>query len=103
MIISQEVVGREKEIDQLIKGFQHVNRGFFDHVYLKGYSGVGKTTIVKELYKSITESRGFFLNGKYDQYNMSVPYSAINQALSGFVKLLLAEDINEIKSNGKRN
>ena len=96
LTLSQEVVGREKEINMLVKGFEHVNRGFFDHIYLKGYSGVGKTTVVKELYQSITESRGYFLNGKYDQYNMSVPYSAINQALSGFVKLLLAEDQKDL-------
>ena len=33
-----------------------------------GYSGIGKSSLVQELYKPITQSRGYFISGKFDQY-----------------------------------
>jgi len=89
--ISQKVYGRKAVIQELLWGFQQAREGGFEHCFVHGYSGVGKTTAIQELYRPITEASGYFLSGKYDQYNISVPYSAILQVISDFANLLLAE------------
>jgi len=31
-----------------------------------GYSGIGKSALVQELYQPITRKRGYFISGKFD-------------------------------------
>ena len=35
---------------------------------ISGYSGIGKSSLVGELYKPITQKYGYFIKGKFDQY-----------------------------------
>ena len=48
---------------------------------VSGYSGIGKSALVQELYKLITAKRGYFVAGKFDQFQRNIPYSAIASAL----------------------
>ena len=36
-------------------------------VLVSGYSGIGKTSLISELYRPIVRQRGYFLAGKFDQ------------------------------------
>ncbi|WP_442994301.1 ATP-binding response regulator [Scytonema sp. PRP1] len=56
-----------------------------------GYSGIGKSALVQEIYKPITQKRGYFISGKFDQFQRNIPYSAIVSAFSGLVRQLLSE------------
>ncbi|MBD2157295.1 AAA family ATPase [Leptolyngbya sp. FACHB-16] len=58
---------------------------------VSGYSGVGKSALVQELYKPITARRGYFVSGKFDQFQRNIPYSAIVDALQKLVQQLLGE------------
>jgi predicted ATPase len=58
---------------------------------VSGYSGVGKSALVQELYKPITARRGYFISGKFDQLQRNIPYSAIVDALQKLVQQLLGE------------
>ncbi|WP_445252048.1 MULTISPECIES: AAA family ATPase [unclassified Microcoleus] len=58
---------------------------------ISGYSGIGKSALVQELYKPITQHRGYFISGKFDQYQRNIPYSAIVNAFQDLAKQLLAE------------
>ena len=60
-------------------------------VLVAGYSGVGKSSLVAEIYKPVTEKRGYFITGKYDQYQRDVPYSAVIRAFRNLAKQLLSE------------
>jgi PAS domain S-box-containing protein len=62
-----------------------------------GYSGIGKSALVKELYKPITEKRGYFLCGKFNQFKQNIPYSALVDAFQGLVKQLLTETESELQ------
>jgi predicted ATPase len=56
-----------------------------------GYSGIGKSVLVKEIYKSLTEKNGYFIAGKFDQFQKNIPYTAIVKAFGELVRQLLTE------------
>ncbi|MEQ8973940.1 MAG: AAA family ATPase [Coleofasciculus sp. C1-SOL-03] len=60
-------------------------------IVVSGYSGIGKSALVKELYKPITQRRGYFIRGKFDQYQRDSPYSAVIKAFQELIKHLLTE------------
>ena len=56
-----------------------------------GYAGIGKSVLVQELYKPITQHQGYFISGKFDQLQQNIPYSAIISAFQSLAKQLLGE------------
>jgi predicted ATPase len=56
-----------------------------------GYSGIGKSALVQEIYKPMTEKRGYFISGKFDQFGRNIPYSAVVRAFQSLVRQILAE------------
>jgi PAS domain S-box-containing protein len=56
-----------------------------------GYSGVGKTSLVHEIHKAVITKQGIFIEGKFDQFQRNLPYSAWLQAFTQLVDNLLAE------------
>ncbi len=89
--IHQKLYGREGDIQKLIASFDDVLRGKRAIVLVSGYSGIGKSSLVQEILKPLARERGYYINGKYDQYNRDTPYSAIVQAFDALIKQLLSE------------
>ncbi len=100
--IPQRLYGREKEADLLLQAFEEVTDGQGKMILVSGYSGVGKTALVNEIHKPIAGKRGNFIRGKFDQYNRSVPYSAITQALNEYCQMLLTEPDEQLNFLRKR-
>ncbi|MEW6491278.1 MAG: AAA family ATPase [Cyanobacteriota bacterium] len=94
--IPQKLYGREREIQTLITAFERVSSQS-ELFLIAGYSGIGKSATVQELYKPITQKRGYFISGKFDQYQRNIPYSAVVSALRELVKQLLAESEAQLK------
>jgi putative phosphoserine phosphatase/1-acylglycerol-3-phosphate O-acyltransferase len=67
-----------------MEAFDRVSRGNTELMLLTGDSGIGKTVLVKEIYKPVTRRRGYFLPGKFDQVHVR-PYSALIQAFQELV------------------
>ncbi|MDY7006468.1 MAG: AAA family ATPase [Cyanobacteriota bacterium] len=90
--IPQKLYGREKEIAKLLEAFERVaETGKIELMLVAGYSGIGKSCLVQELYKPITARRGYFISGKFDQFKRNIPYSAIVAAFRGLIGQLLSE------------
>ncbi|MGD1804945.1 AAA family ATPase [Dapis sp. BLCC M126] len=90
--IPQKLYGREKEIETLLAAFKRVvETGKVELMLVSGYSGIGKSSLVQELFKPITEYRGYFISGKFDQFQKNIPYSAIVTAFRGLIGQLLGE------------
>ncbi|NET14271.1 MAG: serine/threonine-protein kinase PknK, partial [Okeania sp. SIO1H6] len=90
--IPQKLYGRETEIATLLEAFEVVaETGKVELMMVAGYSGIGKSSLVQELYKPITASRGYFISGKFDQFQRNIPYSAIVSAFTGLIRQLLGE------------
>ena len=58
---------------------------------VSGYSGIGKSVLVQELYKPITKKQGYFISGKFNQFQRNIPYSAVISAFAELVRQLLTE------------
>ena len=99
--IPQKLYGRETEIESLLASFNRISSSSetrkTELFLVSGYSGIGKSALVKEVYKPITEKKGYFVAGKFDQYQRNIPYYAVIQALKELIKQLLTESEAQLK------
>jgi predicted ATPase/signal transduction histidine kinase len=89
--IPQKLYGRSAEIATLLASFDRAAAGSQELMLVTGYAGVGKSALVAEVHKPIIEKRGYFISGKFDQYQQNTPYAAFTQAFDQFADLLLTE------------
>ncbi|HZF31562.1 MAG TPA: AAA family ATPase [Gammaproteobacteria bacterium] len=87
----KRLYGRSAETQVLMQSFERVARGGVEAVMVSGAAGIGKTSLVQEIYQSITRRRGYFVAGKFDQLQQNVPFSALVTALQDLVQQLLTE------------
>lgn len=90
--ISNKLYGRKNEISCLLESFENISCGFGKVLLVPGYSGVGKTALVQELQNPVQDRNGFFVNGKFDQFQQNIPYFAFKQALTELCLKLQSED-----------
>jgi predicted ATPase/class 3 adenylate cyclase len=90
--IPQKLYGRRRETAMLLGAFQRVTTGGSEVLLVAGHSGIGKTTLVREVQRSILDCRGMFASGKCDQLNRGVPYASVAQAFRSLVRDALLED-----------
>jgi len=100
--ITEKLYGRETEIAEILKAFETTVLGGSGLVLISGLSGTGKTSLVHEVHKPITLARGFYIEGKFDQFQKSLPYSGILQAISGLIDLLLLENEATLATMSKK-
>jgi len=94
--IPQKLYGREKEVKELLMAFDRVSENQKELVLVSGYSGQGKSSLVHEIHKPITEKRGYFLHGKFDQLGRNIPYASLIQSFKDLVHQLLTESSEKI-------
>ncbi|WP_224249931.1 trifunctional serine/threonine-protein kinase/ATP-binding protein/sensor histidine kinase [Hyalangium gracile] len=95
--LPQRLYGRDAQVSSLLQGFERVVRTGRPELFLvSGYSGIGKSSVVHELHKPVVKRRGFFLSGKFDQFQRDVPYATLAQAIGGLVQQLLAGRDEEV-------
>jgi predicted ATPase/signal transduction histidine kinase len=107
-LIPEKLYGREVEVAELLAAFDRVagnpaskiqNRSTEAHkrpkselMLVAGFSGIGKTAVINEVHKPITRQNGYFIKGKFDQFNRNIPFSAFVQAFRDLVGQLLSEN-----------
>jgi predicted ATPase/serine phosphatase RsbU (regulator of sigma subunit)/tRNA A-37 threonylcarbamoyl transferase component Bud32 len=89
--IPQKLYGREQEVALLSDAFAEVARGDCQIFLVNGFSGIGKSVLINEIHKPIVAKNGYFISGKFDQFQRNIPYSALAQALRGLMQQLLTE------------
>ncbi len=89
--IPQKLYGRGAEVKTLLDAFERVCGGPPEMILVSGHSGIGKTALIQEVHKPIVQKKGYFIEGKYDQFQRDIPYSAIGAAFRGLVGQLLGE------------
>ncbi|MEH2261799.1 ATP-binding sensor histidine kinase [Nostoc sp.] len=95
--IPEKLYGREQEVKILLEGFERVANGASEFMLVAGFSGIGKTAVVNEVHKPIVRQRGYFIKGKYDQFNRNIPLSAFVQAFRDLMGQLLGESDSQLK------
>ncbi|NES66166.1 MAG: serine/threonine-protein kinase PknK, partial [Okeania sp. SIO2D1] len=61
-----------------------------------GFSGIGKTAVINEIHKPIVRQRGYFIKGKFDQFNRNIPFSGFVQAFRDLMRQLLSESDTQL-------
>jgi PAS domain S-box-containing protein len=89
--IPQKLYGREEQVDHLLAAFERVTKGNKELMLVSGCPGIGKTSLVREIYKPISRRRGYFISGKFDQYQRATPFAAFVAAFRDLVRQLLRE------------
>ncbi|MCU0537266.1 MAG: serine/threonine-protein kinase PknK [Hydrococcus sp. Prado102] len=95
--IPQKLYGRENQIKALLKTFKKVSLGRREIALISGCSGIGKSCLVREIYKPVTNTSGQFISGKFDLLKRHVPYYAIVKAFQQLIEQLLLETQTELK------
>ena len=123
--LPQKLYGRESQIESLLSAFDRVASGQEKQVgaglannlsnptttqsqnlsvqgqtelmLISGYSGIGKSALVQELYKLITQKSGYFIAGKFDQLQRDIPYQALVAAFQELVRQLLTETQGQLQ------
>ncbi len=88
--LPETIYGRELEINTLLAAFERVVQGEKSLVILAGETGIGKSSLVQEIYQPILQRQGYLLSGKFAP-DRDDPYTAIAQAFSGLIRQLLTE------------
>lgn len=94
LVISSRLYGREAEVACLLGAFERAcvaHTGRAEIVLVEGYAGIGKTTLIQQLYRPIVRQKGYFIAGKFDQVVRGVPFGALIQAFRGLVQQWLTE------------
>jgi predicted ATPase/signal transduction histidine kinase len=89
--IPEQLYGREPEVATLLNAFERSSKGIAEIVLVAGGSGIGKTAVVQEIHKPIVRQRGYFIRGKYDQFQRNIPFSGFVQAFRDLMEQLLSE------------
>ncbi|MEO1622651.1 MAG: AAA family ATPase, partial [Cyanobacteria bacterium J06632_3] len=90
-LIPEKLYGRETEVQTLLGAFGRVAQGSLELMLVTGLAGIGKTAVVNEVHKPITQRKGYFIKGKFDQFNRNVPFSGFVQAFRSLIGQLLSE------------
>ncbi|WNG18191.1 AAA family ATPase [Cystobacter fuscus] len=89
--LSQKLYGRQRELEELLATFDRASQARAELMLVAGYSGIGKSALVHEVHKPIVKRRGYFVSGKFDQFNRDIPYASLLQAFQELMRQLLAE------------
>ncbi|AFY66010.1 ATP-binding sensor histidine kinase [Geitlerinema sp. PCC 7407] len=96
-VIPEKLYGRESEVHTLLDAFERVQQGATELMLVSGFSGIGKTAVINEVHKPIVRQRGYFIKGKFDQFQRDIPFSALVQALRDLMDQLLTESDRQIE------
>ncbi|QZA80116.1 trifunctional serine/threonine-protein kinase/ATP-binding protein/hybrid sensor histidine kinase/response regulator [Deefgea piscis] len=91
-IISNKLYGRDADVAQLQQLFEQACQGKGGLCTIGGYSGIGKTTLVRSLRGAVAASRGAMVEGKHDQFRRQVPYSALIETFTALLRRILSGD-----------
>jgi len=96
-LLPTRLYGRDAVIAELVAALTEtagtgdtVGTGATTAVLVTGPAGMGKSAVVRELYGPLTERRGQFVSGKFEQFRQT-PFSAVVAAFAGLVTEMLSE------------
>lgn len=102
LIISEKLYGRTQDIETLLTAFSRVasrdlELGQSELVLVSGHSGIGKTAVIHQIHESILARQGYFIQGKFDQFQRNIPFSGLVQALRDLMKQLLCQSNAQVE------
>lgn len=98
-VVASEFVGRDQEILSLVSQFEAVRQDSQSRVVtIGGYSGVGKSRLVREFLSSVSESKVFYTECKFDQYKTFAPFATMKILLRDLLAQIFVEPPDILES-----
>ncbi|HEY9810635.1 MAG TPA: AAA family ATPase [Halomicronema sp.] len=102
-LILEKLYGRQQEVKTLLDAFERVSDKNNDNsksemMLVAGFAGIGKTAVINEVHKPITRQKGYFIKGKFDQFNRNIPLGAFVQAMGDLIGQLLSESETQLQT-----
>jgi len=104
LLIPEKIYGRENEIDVLVSIFEESQKPLDSQsdmsaaslkggrlTLITGVSGVGKSSLIHELIRPVTEKGGYLVEGKVDQFQRDVLLFGFKEAFISLFDLLAGE------------
>jgi histidine kinase len=93
----ERIYGRKAELEVLDNCADLLFEGTQTNLFIQGESGVGKTKLVNYLKKTIIGRKGVFVEGKFDQFNQNVPYSAVIECFEDLLDQILKSKQEDLR------
>lgn len=90
------IIGRRGELHQLNLAYDKARASTTQLVLVSGSSGTGKTALVQKFQNEIRKKPNLFLTGKFDQYQLDIPYFPLIECLREFTRIILTKDREEV-------
>ncbi len=90
--VSSRLYGRESGVEELWQSFMRVKGGTAELFFVTGYSGIGKSSVVREIRQRVVREGAYFVSGKFEQLRRDEPYSAILQTLQQLLTQILIKN-----------
>ena len=87
----KHLYGRERDIAAIEAAWERASAGESAFFLVSGYSGIGKTSLIRSLEEPVRRRGGRLVSGKFDQVVRDVPYGALIRAFHALVRRMLAE------------
>ncbi|MDH4199548.1 MAG: EAL domain-containing protein [Spirochaetia bacterium] len=86
---STQLYGRENEIKLLTESIQRASIDTSEMIIIRGPAGIGKSSLANEAGKKVIEHSGFYIKGKFEQFNKDIPYHGFIEAFNGLINYIL--------------
>jgi hypothetical protein len=96
--IPERLYGREADVAALIEAVDATAPGRALLMLIAGPSGVGKSSLVREVMRPVAGRRGHLVTGKFDQLNRARPSRAIGQAFGDLARKILGEPTGSVET-----
>lgn len=94
--VPRKLYGRRDKIETLLGGYDRISRGGRELFLISGQAGIGKSTLVEEIGRPVTERGGLFISGKFDQFKRDIPYAPIILAFQKLILRILSENAESV-------
>ncbi|WP_437320282.1 AAA family ATPase [Sorangium sp. So ce385] len=89
--LPEKLYGREAATQAVVAACERAAAGAVELFLISGHAGVGKSALVREVYKVLARRPGYFVSGKFGQLKQRTPYAAIAQAFGELCERILSE------------
>jgi serine/threonine protein kinase len=89
--IPERLLERDTHLMQLLTMLDRTANGGSGAIICVGETGIGKSSLMRELEKEVITRGGFLAKGTHNPITREIPYSAISSALNELIKQLLSQ------------
>lgn len=86
-----QLYAREEALSVIKDAFQWISLGSTQMICITGPAGIGKTALVQEAVRTISQGQALYISGKFDPYQKGIPFAALIHAFRELIHQLLKE------------